>query len=260
MEQQDRNLKDANYAPLEDARRWRVGAISGWITAGVLALALIPATCTRDRVSDDTPLTGNAPVVAPVDGAVTDTSASTVREGTDVARNEAEGDMAAGGGVTLNREIDLFRGRTQSLIEQGRVEVLGSDGRTGIRFQSVSFFEPGQASLTSDGAAAMGDLLNALGDLEGRIVYFEGHADDNPTEGTPFASNWELAAARAAAAAKLAIDRGLPPRQAVVVSYGDTRPAIASGDTSPQAQAQNRRVSLSILPMSAADSDRFSQR
>jgi chemotaxis protein MotB len=230
MEPMDKTTKDTSYAPLEESRRWRVGAISGWITAGVLALALIPATCTRDRVGDESAaVTGTTSVIAPVES------------------------MA-------NRDIDFFRERAKGFIDQGNVEVVGSEGRTSIRFRSVSFFEPGQAVLTSAGASALTNLMSSLGDLGGRVVYFEGHADDSSSSGTSYASNWELAAARAASVAKLAIEAGLQPKQAVVVSYGDTRPAVSSSDASAEALAQNRRVSLSIMPLSGAQADRFSQR
>jgi flagellar motor protein MotB len=235
--------------PLEDARRWRVGAISGWVTSAILALALIPATCSRERVGDGTTVTSTEPaIVAPVPVAG--------------VTNQAEGDMATGGDVVLNNDdVGLFRSRFQGLIDQQRIDVSLAEGRTGVRFLGVSFFEPGAAALSSEGTQMVRDLVTSMGDLEGRMVYVEGHADDRSAEGTPYASNWELAAARAATVAEVGVASGLDPKQVAVVSYGDTRPASVDGNGTEDARALNRRVSLAILPrMTGTDAERYSQR
>jgi chemotaxis protein MotB len=63
-------------------------------------------------------------------------------------------------------------------------------------------------------------------------------------EGGQFASNWDLASARANAVARYLLEQGFAPSRLQSVSYADTRP-VASND-SEAGRAANRRVELQI--------------
>ena len=72
------------------------------------------------------------------------------------------------------------------------------------------------------------------------LVRVDGHADRQPIRNARFASNWELAAARAIAVAQVLIAEGLPANRVAATSFGDTQP-IDPGDGAA-AYARNRRI------------------
>jgi len=231
----------------EEGKRWRAGAIAGWLLSAVLGLGVLPATCARvDRAA-----TTAANAVNPIDpGRTTDATGDAQFQPPGVTLDEVGAANGVGAGnetVGLNADLDLFRTRFRSLIEGNRLDIQAVDGRTGVRFLGVSLFDSGTAEVRPEGEAAVKDAVTAMGDLGGRMVWVEGHADDVPVSEGAYPSNWELAAARASNVAKILIGNGVPAQQVAVVSYGDTRPS-AQGD-SAEAKQESRRVSLAIMPM-----------
>ena len=63
-------------------------------------------------------------------------------------------------------------------------------------------------------------------------------------QGAEFASNWDLAAARANAVTRFLLARGFDPSRVHSVSYADTRPVADNGTAA--GRAANRRVELRI--------------
>ncbi|HEX4081394.1 MAG TPA: OmpA family protein, partial [Acidimicrobiales bacterium] len=77
-------------------------------------------------------------------------------------------------------------------------------------------------------------------------VAVEGYTDNQPIYGGPYASNWQLSAARAAnVAQRLATVDAIAEARLSAVGYGETHPLVP--DTSPANQAENRRVDVVIL-------------
>jgi len=77
-------------------------------------------------------------------------------------------------------------------------------------------------------------------------ISIEGHTDNVPIYGGPFASNWELSAVRATTVLRyLVAAQGLDPSRMSATGYADTKPVVPN-DT-PAHQAQNRRVELVVL-------------
>ena len=89
-----------------------------------------------------------------------------------------------------------------------------------------------------------GVMLNAYPD---RLISVEGHSDAVPVgRESPFPSNWELSAARAAAAVRfLQHNAKVDPARMVVTGYGPHRP-IASNDT-PEGRRANRRIEFMLV-------------
>lgn len=240
-------------AVTEEGKRWRAGAISGWLLAAVLGLGVLPATCSRgaDRAVSTTAGTGTTLVNPDDPGRTTDSLGADQGPGvTQLEGAEANGVNAATGATVADTgDLDLFRERFKSLIEGNRVDVQRVEsGRTVVRLLGVSLFDSGSADVRPEGQAAVRDAVTAMGDIGARMIWVEGHADDVPVSEGAYPSNWELAAARAANVAKLIIAGGVPPTQVAVVSYGDTRPT-AQGD-SAEAKQESRRVSLALVPAS----------
>jgi chemotaxis protein MotB len=149
-------------------------------------------------------------------------------------------------------------------LQQYRSEFFGKlrqvlAGRPGITivgdrfvFQSEVLFPSGSADLSPAGldqiTALAITLKNLIPDIPpdvGWILRVDGHADKQPlAPGSPYASNWELSAARAIEVVKTLIADGVPPDHLAAAAFGDTEP-IDTADT-PTAYAKNRRIELRL--------------
>nr|WP_256445144.1 OmpA family protein [Verticiella sp. GG226] len=117
-----------------------------------------------------------------------------------------------------------------------------------VNAQSVSFrisneilFPSGQADLALTGS----DVLDRLANVLARNPYplsIEGHTDIIPIQNDRFASNWELATARATSVVRYLSRHGIASDRMRAVGYAHTRP-LTTNDT-PQGRSTNRRVEL----------------
>jgi len=101
-------------------------------------------------------------------------------------------------------------------------------------------------------SAQLSPLGTEIVDTSGRVLAsypnaleIAGYTDDQPITGGPYANNWELSAARATSVVeRLTLADGVMPTRLVAVGYGQYHPVVPN--TSPAAQAQNRRVNIVI--------------
>ncbi len=150
----------------------------------------------------------------------------------------------------------------RSGVERLLAEVVGREGTlTGIEVSDstrgvvislpeAGSFAPGRAELSADGRLAMQDLAAALLQLPNQ-VRVEGHTDDLPIHGGPFASNWELSTARATQVVQLLVEVcGLDPARLSAAGYGEYHPRVPND--SAQARARNRRVDIVVIDPAVA--------
>ena len=148
----------------------------------------------------------------------------------------------------LQRYRSDFFGRLRDVLgERPEVRIVGDR----FVFQGEVLFAPGSAELSEAGLRQLRDLAGVLSEVTPLIpadvawvMRVDGHADRTPIRSARFASNWELAAARAIAVAQILIAEGLPANRVAATSFGDAQP-IDAGD-SPQALARNRRIELRL--------------
>jgi len=148
----------------------------------------------------------------------------------------------------LQRYRSDFFGRLRDVLgERPEVRIVGDR----FVFQGEVLFAPGSAELSDAGLRQLRDLAGVLSDVTPLIpadvawvLRVDGHADRTPIRSVRFASNWELAAARAIAVAQILIAEGLPANRVAATSFGDAQP-IDPGD-STQALARNRRIELRL--------------
>ncbi|MCA3349578.1 MAG: peptidoglycan -binding protein [Roseomonas sp.] len=148
----------------------------------------------------------------------------------------------------LQRYRSDFFGRLRDVLgERPEVRIVGDR----FIFQGEVLFAPGSADLSEAGLRQVRALATVLAEVTPLIpadvawvLRVDGHADRTPIRSARFASNWELAAARAIAVAQMLIAEGLPPNRVAATSFGDAQP-IDPGDT-PQALARNRRIELRL--------------
>lgn len=104
---------------------------------------------------------------------------------------------------------------------------------------SISF-EPGSATLTSDGERALERIVRPLQRATGVVVEVQGHTDSQG--GAP--GNLLLSQDRAEAVVAFLVERGVPIGLLAAKGYGETRP-VASNDTE-DGKARNRRIELVV--------------
>ncbi len=132
--------------------------------------------------------------------------------------------------------------------KQTQMERLISD-YSAITLESDVVYESGSARLNERGFSVLAKISEQLLNFPGRIVSVEGHTDSKQISARLaqfYPTNWELSAARAAAAANYLIEQGVPEGSVRVVGYGPLRP-IASND-SDEGRAANRRIEIRLVP------------
>lgn len=148
----------------------------------------------------------------------------------------------------LARYRSDFFGRLREILgERADVKVVGD------RFvlPSEVLFESGQASLTTEGKAAVDKIFVALSEVAKEIppeipwvLRVDGHTDKRPISSPQFKSNWDLSAARAIAVVQYLLTKGFSPQHILAGAYGEFQP-IDEGD-SEDALRRNRRIELKI--------------
>jgi len=139
----------------------------------------------------------------------------------------------------------IFRGQQGVAVESG-------DRYTAIEMNSASFFASGSAELRPEGQRLLAELLPTLQDkrFQDYQITIEGHTDDMLISTAQFPSNWELSAARAAAAVRFFIGSGIPAAKLRAIGYAEVVPKVPNRDGSgkplPENQAQNRRVVIKL--------------
>jgi chemotaxis protein MotB len=163
------------------------------------------------------------------------------------------------GGEYHSPNADLAKWVTQILQDtplKGEADVETSAAGVAIVFRSAVFFDTLSAELTERGSTILEQLVGSLQErqkFEKKAFRFvvEGHTDSRPLLSGPFATNWELSAARAARVVRVFVDKGFSPQSMAALGYSDTRPAETSklpdGRWDEPALAKNRRVVIRVF-------------
>jgi chemotaxis protein MotB len=152
-------------------------------------------------------------------------------------------------GQSLARAKKTALSAFQPEIRTKKVRVKEDERGLVISLASDAFFRPASAEVDIEASrsllASLAQLLSSP-DLAGRKFRIEGHTDAVPTDpASPYATNWELSAARSTNVLHYLVDFGVDERQFQVAGFADTVP-LASNDT-PEGRAYNRRVDVIIL-------------
>jgi chemotaxis protein MotB len=137
--------------------------------------------------------------------------------------------------------------RVADLIEQrfgGQIAATRREHGLEITIPEVALFASARAVLQESAQPVLAELAATLREGGETRISVEGHTDNVPVQGGQFASNWDLASARANAVARYLLEHGFEPWRLQSVSYADTRP-VASNDN-VAGRAANRRVELQI--------------
>ena len=110
-----------------------------------------------------------------------------------------------------------------------------------LEIRSQVLFNSGAASLARSGESLLEKLVPVLLATDG-LIFIEGHTDNQPIQSEAYASNWELASARATEVLQFFEIEGIPKGKLRAVSYGDTKPLVTND--SDLNRQKNRRVSI----------------
>ncbi|MDH3687033.1 MAG: OmpA family protein [Myxococcales bacterium] len=132
----------------------------------------------------------------------------------------------------------------ESEVATGQLQISRMREGLTVQLPQEVLFGAGSATLSAEGRKMVGSLASRIRDGSGRIEV-QGHSDDRPLSGRGrFATNWELAGARAAAVTVVLQANGVAATRLVASSYGEFKP-VASNDT-PAGRAQNRRIEVRV--------------
>ena len=137
----------------------------------------------------------------------------------------------------------------QSIVENKTEMALLVSKFSVIRLESDVIFDSGSAKLSTEGLETLRDIAQKYQDYPDRIMSIEGHTDNKLIAGNLarfYPTNWELSAARAAAAANFLTQQGVPEDKLRIVGFGALQP-IASNDTK-EGRATNRRIEIRLAP------------
>ncbi len=146
-------------------------------------------------------------------------------------------------------EYEKMASALRGQIDAGRVELTELRGKMTVKMKDKILFSSGSAALGKDGKEALAAVATVLRDVGGKVIRVEGHTDDVPLGRGPFATNWDLSAARALAVVRFLQASGVDPVRLAAAGYGEFQP-IAANDT-PEGRSQNRRIEIVLAPADA---------
>lgn len=121
------------------------------------------------------------------------------------------------------------------------IEVVRADEGVYLRIKAVALFPSGVAVVPDEKEWILSVLADVTSEIEIPVVV-SGHADNQPIRRGPFASNWELSAARAAGVARALVEHGQDPSSMRVEAWGEHKPIDTNATL--EGRGRNRRVEL----------------
>ncbi len=145
----------------------------------------------------------------------------------------------------LQEFTDLTK-KFKKLINAGTLSVRMVEGKMVVSLGSDVLFPSGSAKLSDKGQQTIKDVTAQLVSIPDKKYQVEGHTDNVPISTAAFASNWELASARALTVVKTMMQNSMPTTRLSAASFADAQP-ISANDT-PEGKALNRRIEIVIVP------------
>jgi chemotaxis protein MotB len=170
---------------------------------------------------------------------------------------DAKTGLAQGGGDPAHPFITNAQRQDFGVLNEALTRLVREEGLEGsisinttregivITLSGSMLFPSGRAEIRPEAQRVLDRIADLIRPLPNK-VRIEGHTDDLPPPAALYASNWELAAARALAVLRYFAGPGrVPPERLTAASYGQFKP-VASNET-VAGRAQNRRAEIVIL-------------
>jgi len=151
-----------------------------------------------------------------------------------------------------SEEVDRLKGTYEGLVSDLESEVAAGQIaieqlRDGLRLdlQEDVLFASGSSEVNARGQAVLGKVADRVKSVPHRVEV-GGHTDDVPIRTPRFASNWELASARATGVVRILARRGVDPTRLSAVSFAEF--AAVADNATPLGRARNRRIEITLKP------------
>jgi chemotaxis protein MotB len=163
----------------------------------------------------------------------------------ELAQHVAERDAKLSELQSLKGTYDALVSDLEAEVAAGQIQI--EQLREGLRvnLSQEILFPSGSAALSAGGRDVLRKVAGQLR-AGAHLVEVQGHTDDVPIRTERFASNWDLAAARATEVVRLLEQAGVSAARLSAVSFGATRPVAPN--TSAEGRARNRRIELRLAP------------
>jgi outer membrane protein OmpA-like peptidoglycan-associated protein len=155
--------------------------------------------------------------------------------------------ILAGAGGLAGGAVGNYMDRQEAKL---RAQLQGTGVSVTRNGNNIILNMPGNVTFMTNSAdinASFYQVLNSvalvLKEFDKTVVDVAGHADSTG----PDDKNLELSQRRAGSVSSYLGAQGINPQRLIATGYGETRP-IASNDT-PEGRAQNRRVEITLLPV-----------
>jgi len=155
--------------------------------------------------------------------------------------------------ASRSQEVDRLRGTYEGLVSDLESEVAAGQIaiqqlRDGLRLDLKEdvLFASGSSDVNAHGKAVLGKVAERVKSVPHRIEV-GGHTDDVPIRSARFASNWELASARATGVVRILAQQGVEATRLSAVSFAEFAP-VADNKT-PEGRARNRRIEITLKPV-----------
>jgi chemotaxis protein MotB len=145
--------------------------------------------------------------------------------------------------------LDDMQTKFKRMIDAGNLKVTTRRGRVVLQLKTDVLFDTGDAEVKAAGKQALAEVAATLRGVAGKRFQIAGHTDNAPitTETKKkFPTNWELSAARAISVVKLLTQGGVDP--AVLSAAGYSLYDPVGPNASPEGQAKNRRIEITLVP------------
>ena len=213
------------------------------LVAGVVA-ALVAGCYTTDpysgnrKVSNTTKGAGIGAAVGAVAGILT---------GGDARAHRKNALIAAGVGALAGGAVGQYMDRQESKL---RAQLSGTGVSVTRDGNNIILNMPGNITFQTDSADLKGDFYNVLNSVslvlkeyDKTILEVAGHTDNTGAS----AYNQALSERRANSVAQYLESHGVNSQRVMTVGAGETHPVASNG--TPEGRAQNRRVELSLEPI-----------
>ena len=132
-------------------------------------------------------------------------------------------------------------------VDQGRVALRRLRDGVVVEMANKVLFPSGSAELNEVGKKTLQAVAGAVRNLTDRRVRIEGHTDNVPVgKDLPYASNWELSAARAITVTKFMQENGVSPSNMSAEARSEYAPIAPNSDDA--GKSRNRRIEIYLVP------------
>jgi len=160
-----------------------------------------------------------------------------------------EGKRAVQDAQERGKLLTDLEAKFKKMSDAGHLKVTTRHGRIVLQLHNDVLFGVGDDDVKPDGKAALKEIATTLKGVGMKRFQVAGHTDSEPiTTDTKkkFPTNWELSTARAIAVVKLLVSDGVEPSVLSAAGYGPFDPVASNG--SPDGQAKNRRIEITLVP------------